>query len=135
MGTLPFDTSGKIVLPATEELEEEDGQTAILTYVSGSLDDGTSYYAYIAVKPSKYMEFYSLTAERIPIENLLDYGVIVSEGFQEEPSPAVLREMRERYGFDDQWEEKLKLRLKQQRSKLCGTQDDDGSDQRTEAST
>jgi len=110
-----FDSSGKVKLPPEAEIKELDVDTAILAYTSGKTEDGRPYYAYIAVQPSKYREFYTKSAARQTLV-LNDYGTIVAGDFLAEPPPEVVKEMYDTYGFDDEYEKKLQEEVTKQRS-------------------
>jgi hypothetical protein len=111
-----FDSSAQVVAPSAQELSAADeAEQAVLAYTHGNLSDGRPYYAYVAVKPSKYAAFYAATAERRRMR-IGDYGTVIKGGLEITPPPEVIKEMRVRYGFDDQYEEKLKEQaLKQQK--------------------
>ncbi len=114
MTSIAFEASGKVKHSSVEELAQADQETAILSYVHGTMEDGRPYYAYVAVKPSKYRDFHAMTAAMRPMV-IGDYGTVVAAGFESEPPADVVKEMREVYGFDDQYEERLKSdALKQQ---------------------
>jgi len=108
-----FESGGKVKLPSDEELAKADGETAILAYSNGTTEDGRPYYAYVAVKPSKYKEFYALTAARQALV-IAEYGSVIRGGFEKEPPLEVLNEMREIYGFDNEFQEKLAHEAKKQ---------------------
>ena len=114
MTSIAFDSSGKVKHSSADELAQADQNTAILSYVHGTMEDGRPYYAYVAVKPSKYREFHALTAAKKAMV-IGEYGTVVAAGFELEPPADVVKEMREVYGFDDEYETKLKQEgLKQQ---------------------
>jgi len=113
MSTMDFETSGKVKKPSAEQLLAADPQASILACTTGIMDDGQPYYAYIAVKPSMYEEFYALTSARQPLV-LGDYGTVIAAGFGTQPPPEVAREMREQYGFDEHYLEKLQAEVNRQ---------------------
>jgi hypothetical protein len=106
MTTFEFDSSGKLIPPNAAELTAADDAVGILAYSSGMLEDGRPYYAYIAVKPSRYSEFYDLSAAGRKFV-LSDYGKILASGFEKSPPQEVVRYMRETHGFDVRYGEKL----------------------------
>ena len=108
-----FEGAGKVKLSSGEELAKADQETAILAYTSGTTDDDRPYYAYVAVKPSKYQEFYALTSAKQALV-IAEYGTIICGGFEEKPPLEVMNEMREIYGFDDGYEERLAQEAKRQ---------------------
>ncbi len=95
-----FEKSGKLKESAAEELTAADANSSVIVLDDGVLDDGTPYWLYIAVKPSKYREFMRLIRERQPML-FKDYGVIVRYGFEKEAPPAVKEEMKRLHGCDD----------------------------------
>ena len=113
MTTFRFDKSGAPVLPSDEELATLDKEEAILAYTDGMMEDGRPYYAYVAVTPSMYPEFYAKTCARESL-SLGDYGTIIACGFEESPSESVVAEMREQFGFDEGYETKLLQEAKEQ---------------------
>lgn len=112
-----FDTDGTPKPPSDTALEEADTSAAILTYTSGTTQDGTPYYAYIAVTPSLYAEFHRKTTNRESMQ-LSDYGTIVAAGFDVEAPDDVARAMRETYGFDDRYEYKLVQQARRRQSEF-----------------
>jgi hypothetical protein len=47
------------------------------------------------------------------------YGTVIASGFSVEPPPEVVRKMRETYGFDDEYEEKLVREARKQRTEFA----------------
>jgi len=115
MTSFAFEASGRLKPPSAGELAEADEKDSILAYTRGTMEDGTPYYAYVAVKPSKYQEFHARTVERRTMV-LGDYGKVIAAGFEPEAPPEVVADMRQRYGIDDQYEEKLVQRVLKQQS-------------------
>ena len=114
MTAIAFDSSGKVKHSSAEELAVADQNTAIVSYVYGTMDDGRPYWAYVAIKPSMYREFHAITASTKAMV-IGDYGTVIAAGFESEPPPEVVEEMHEVYGFDEQYEEQLRQEaLKQQ---------------------
>jgi hypothetical protein len=103
---LAFDKTGKLQEPTAEQLAEGDKNSAVLSYIHGK-SQGKPFWAYVAVKPSKYKEFHELNCakKRYAIE---DYGIIVASGEGEKPPESIIKEMRDRYGFKDNFGEELK---------------------------
>jgi hypothetical protein len=101
-----FDAAGKATRPSDEELAKSDEYTSILVFIHGAMADGRPYYAYVAVKPSKYKEFSALTANK---QNFVinDYGKVLMCGYTYDPPPRVVERMRKEYGFDEHYVEKL----------------------------
>lgn len=123
MNSYAFNTDGSLKQSTAGELADADRTSAILAYIHGTMPDGRPYYAYVAVLPSKYQEFYALNASRTPFV-IEDYGVVVISGYEAAPPPQVVQEMKERYGFDDQFQSKLVEHVKQQQKVFIKTQED-----------
>jgi len=123
MGTLVFDESGKLKPPTAEELAEADRDTAILCYTTGVLDDGRPYYAYIAVTPSRYSEFMQKTKARY-VMVLGEYGTVIAAGFETEAPAEVKQEMRDKYGFDEEYQEKLIQRVRAEQDTFMKAKED-----------
>src|SRR5579884_2861923 len=104
---LAFDKkTAQLVPPTAEELLEADKSTIILGYVDG-MSDGQPFWAYVAIKPSKYAEFHAKTSAR---QHLIieDYGTIIASGYDLAPPAEVVQEMKEKYGADARLGEALK---------------------------
>jgi len=114
MPRFDFDACGKLSVPTNAELQKSDADTCIIAYSSGTTGDGRPYYAYTAVPPSKYRAFYELSSARKSIV-LNDFGKIISAGFEAAPPAEVVREMRDRYGFDENYEHKISEEIRRQR--------------------
>ena len=87
----------------------------IIVLDRGEMENGSFYWAYIAIKPSRYKEFMRITGERRPIV-LDEFGEILKHGFDEHVPQEAIDAMREEYGFDDQYVEKLGGRMVQVQS-------------------
>jgi len=66
--------------------------------VRGENPDGTSIYAYVAVRADKLEDF--MEAQTSGVFYPEDYGVIIEAG-EGEPSPEVRKKMEDEYGFDE----------------------------------
>ena len=124
MQQFEFDSSGKVKQPTQEALSEADRSAAIIAYTDGVTASGRPYYAYLAVKPSKYREFCERTEARESIR-LSDYGKIVVYGYETKPPPGVTKHMQDKYGFDEQYEARLKEEISQQRKKFSTEQEEE----------
>jgi hypothetical protein len=100
--TYQFDKDGRLKAPTREELAQADSSSAVVVLDQGVLEDGSPYWAYVAVKPSKYSEFMQLAARRTPIR-LGDYGAILKYGFDPDVPSQVREEMKRERGFDDDY--------------------------------
>ena len=116
MSSYSFDTkSGKLIPPSEEELKELDQTSAIVAYTTGQMPDGRVYYAFIAVLPSKYIEFHAKTKACTPLV-LDEYGTILQADFEARPSAEVIEYMRTEYGFDENFETTLSKKLEEERT-------------------
>jgi hypothetical protein len=122
MTSIAFEASGRVKCHSAEELAEADKEMAILGYVHGTMEDGRPYYAYVAIKPSKYKEFHALTTARKAMV-IGHYGTVVAAGLQSEPPPAIAKKMRDVYGFDEQYEAKLKQEALREKEKFFENQE------------
>lgn len=123
MLTYAFDNNGKLTTPNDQELRAADHNTTILTYTTGTLEDGRPYYAYIAVDPSRYREFHAMTSYNKPII-LGDYGEIIAAGFKVEAPEDVKREMCDVYGYDEAFADKLKAEVERQRKEFSAKREE-----------
>ena len=117
MSSVSFKTSGELIPPTAEELAEEDNDSAILCYTDGMMEDGRPYYAYVAVKPSKYLEFKAIT-DRGGGMTIADYGEVIAGDFEAKPPITVVTEMRDKYGFDEKFVEKVVRRIRLEQDKF-----------------
>ncbi len=103
----PFFKSGRIrAISKDEPAKDHDSDSPVIVFDRGTLDDGTPYWVYVAVKPSKYVEFMKLlTASAAMIHD--HYGEILKFGFEKEVPASVKQEMKEKYGCEDNFREKL----------------------------
>jgi len=123
MTSFAFDASGHLKPPSAEALTAADEDTAILAYTTGTIEDGTPYYAYVAVKPSRYAEFHAMTAARETM-TISDYGKIIRGGYAPAAPPEVVKEMREKYGFDEHYAEKLRREFYAQQKTFLASQEE-----------
>jgi hypothetical protein len=110
-----FAKDSRIQPPTPEQWEEADRESSILALSRGTHYDGTHYYAFINVYPSRYEEFYRLSRARQPID-LTQYGDIITGGAEAEPPQHVLKIMIDEYGFDPEFEQKLEAEFQKQRN-------------------
>lgn len=121
--TFKFDASGKIGQPTAEEWASADQESAIISLSTGLQADGTPYYAYIAVKPSTYAEFYRLSKQNHPLD-LEKYGTIIAAGPESEPPENVTSRMIVDYGFDKNFENNLNAEFQKERSQFAVVNED-----------
>ncbi len=108
-----FEKDGTLKEMTTEELAAADAHSSVIEFDHGTLEDGTPYWAYIAVTPSKYKEFKRITAEHQPIL-LTDYGNILKYGFDKQVPDSVKEEMNREYGCNDNFLTSLANDLKKE---------------------
>lgn len=98
-----FDKWGNLK-PLTNEkiatLDEEGASIIVLS--QGRCDDGRAYWLYIAVKAGRYDEFMRL-ARAHQRTVFADYGTILRYGYAEQVPETVKQEMKEGYGWDDNY--------------------------------
>jgi hypothetical protein len=83
-----------------------DSNSQMLSFVQGQLPDGTPYWVYAVVKPSKYAEFMECTKAGKPIA-FKQYGTVLKSGQGTQVPDSVKQEMKEKFGFDDDYEARL----------------------------
>jgi len=97
-------------MPPKELLEEADADNAIIVLTTGEMENGSSFYAYLAIKPSKYLDF--LEAEKKGDYKLSDYGKVIEMGEGENPSTQVMKKMEKEFGIRHDFEEEFVKALK-----------------------
>lgn len=98
-----FASSGKLRAPSEAELAAaEAAGGAVVVLSSGTLADGSPYWAYLAVKPTRYKDYLDITSTRQPLV-LEEYGRILACGLDSEVPPEVQADMKQRYGCHDQY--------------------------------
>ncbi len=85
--------------------ETIDDNVSMINLVKGVLEDGRNYYAYIKIKPSKYLEF-QIASQKGDCD-ISEYGEIILHG-EGEPTDAIKKEMKEKYGCEEDFEENAK---------------------------
>lgn len=106
MTAFAFDAAGNFQPPSAEELARLDSIASIIAYSYGFMEDGRPYWAYVAVKPSLYQQFYAQSVARQSMV-VGDYGTILAAGFESEPPAHIVQQMQDSYGCDPRYEEKL----------------------------
>ena len=94
------------LLPPKEELEAADDKVAIIHLCSGQTSDGRDFFAYVAMWPSRYMEYIEAT-QRGDDVLLREFGDILESGYGLVPSERVQEEMKRKYGVDPTFFEEL----------------------------
>jgi hypothetical protein len=101
-----LNASGKLAVPTQADLQTADEVAEIICFVEGTLDDATPYWVYLALKPSKYASFISVT--KAPQTFLLsDYGTVLRYGTEALVPVEAQEQMKCEYGFDDRYVDKL----------------------------
>lgn len=104
-----------------EELSEADNGQPIIILNTGTLDDGTPYWAYVAIKPSRYREFMD-ASEKGKTLSLGNYGEIIQCGMEEKVPDNVKEEMKHLYGCDDNCMDKLTEDIRRARTEFLNQQ-------------
>jgi hypothetical protein len=110
-----FHKSGKLKEQTAADLQKADASSAIICLTTGQLSDGRQFYAYVAVRPSKYHEFHQKTVKR-EVFVINDYGKVIISGFEPEPPPDVVKHMRDNYGYDENFVDKLQKEVNEARA-------------------
>jgi hypothetical protein len=118
-----FEKSGMLKKLTAEELAAADGDSAVIVLSSGMLENGTPYWVYIAVKPSRYEEFLKVTAARQPL-CIDDYGVVLKYGLDKEVPAAIKEEMKREHGCDDNYLATLTQDIKKAQSEFLKEQEE-----------
>lgn len=117
--TFEFDDSGKLKPLTPAQLAEADATSEIVAFTDGALDDGTPYWAYLAVLPSRYREFLERSEAREPMV-LADYGRILEFGLDDAPPEEIREAMRLQYGFDENYMGTLIEKAKEEQKEFLG---------------
>jgi len=117
MSSFMFEASGKIKIPTAEDLAIADQDNGILVLSRGVQANGIPYYAYISVMPSKFAEFTHNTEENIACD-LESYGDVLFAEELAEPPEEIVQIMRECYGFDEDFQEKLFDKMKKEQKEF-----------------
>jgi|GEM_PF-1474461 len=91
--------------------QQQEQPQGIIELCNGTTEDGTKFYAYILVRPDKYMEFKQKiqSGEAIKFE---EYGEIIAAGEGEEPPEDVKNAMEEQFGADHNFMQKVEDEIK-----------------------
>ncbi len=101
-----FNDDGGLKKLSQEELLAADEVSYVIVKNTGIQNDGKPYWAYVAVRPSKYHEFMEYTREQRTVK-LADYGRVLRYGLGTEIPDTIKKEMKARYRCDDAYLEKL----------------------------
>jgi hypothetical protein len=123
-----FDAFGNLKTNTLQEIATmESDSDAVIVFDHGSTDDGRPWWAYIAVRPSRYDE-YLLARKGHQAILLSDYGTVLKYGFNAEVPLTAKEEMKERYGFDEHFRENLLRDIQQAREAFLKQRDNEISD-------
>lgn len=81
------------------QLKKLDGIHDLVEIFHGIDEDGSVFYAYMAIYPSKYMEYKNKIHNQEDL-NLEDYGRILYSGKGDIPSAEIQQQMEEEHGID-----------------------------------
>jgi hypothetical protein len=118
-----FEQSGALKMLTAEELATADEHSSVIVLDRGMAEDGKTYWAYVAVKPSQYGAFMRASAARQTIR-LSDYGKILKWGMGTEVPADIQEAMRREHGFDEKYMSRLAAEVKQAQAEFLKTQDD-----------
>ena len=91
-------------------IEASDKDLTVLILTKGILINEQPFYAYLRMKPSDLLKFVEVETKGIEY-NLRDYGEIIESGSEAEPPQNVIDKMAKEYGFDPEYEIKLRQEL------------------------
>lgn len=77
----------------------------IVLLVTGTRDNDEPFWAYLSLSPLRYYDFKA--AEARGNYNLKDFGDIIEHGKGKNPPADIAKKMKDQYGLDDDFEEKL----------------------------
>jgi hypothetical protein len=124
MNAFAFNNDGTLKMPTAEELAKADEEESILAYTNGTTVEGTPFYVYIAVRPSKYAEFYDACVNKQPINNIEEYGEVIASGYEANPPADVVKQMREEYGFNEKFLDEMEKEALKQQGEFVKQRDD-----------
>ena len=102
-----FDAFGTLQTKTLQEIEEmETDADFVIVLAQGISSDDKPYWAYIAIRPSRYAD-YMRAAKAHALIVFADYGTILQYGFDKEVPGYVKDKMKRRYGFDENYRENL----------------------------
>lgn len=78
-----------------------DEQTAFIILSTGFTTDGLPYYAYVRMKPSKYLEYLDAVKSGAPF-TLGSFGEILAKGFGHQPPDEVVQRMADEFGLTEE---------------------------------
>ena len=94
-----------------DDVPDTDENSAILQFIAGTTE-GKDFWAYVAMKPSLYAEYYNNVSNKVPM-NVADYGEILEQGWGSKPPAEIEQKMATEYGASDDFEQNLQQELKE----------------------
>jgi hypothetical protein len=101
---LPFDMPADI-----------DDNVGIMQFVTGEAD-GRAFWAYLVMRPSRYLEYLQKVDAREEI-NLMQYGEVIEKGWGTEAPEAVKQRMSSQYGASDSFQQELEEFVREELAK------------------
>ncbi len=89
-----------------DELLEADKVVSMIEFCTLHTEDNKQFWAYVAIPPSKYLE-YRKKHEQGGSLNLFEYGEVIKTGWGANPSDETVQEMKEKYGTNKAFEKKF----------------------------
>jgi len=84
----------------------ETSDTSIVALYRATSLDGKPFFAFVAIAPSNYLDFQKAVASGDPMD-VTSFGEVLETGWGDEPDEQTLENMRENYGCDPDFEQKL----------------------------
>lgn len=93
------------MLASPDLWQTTDELVDMIMLAKGRVFDGTPYWAYVKVPPSKLLQF--RMAMENGANNILDYGFIIAIGYTEHPPEDIQKEMEKDYPIQHSFEEQV----------------------------
>lgn len=87
-------------------------------------EDGTPYWAYVSVKPSRY-EALVRAIRSGKSKDISDYGIIIKYGFDKQVPDAVKEEMLRNHHFDDEYMQQIEQEILAERKVFLDKKEDE----------
>jgi len=115
--TYQFERTGELKMMTEEELAEADRTSSIVVFDRGVNRDGRSYWLYILLKPSKYIEYMRLAAakNRKPMK-FDEYGELLDYGYDKDVPVPIKQKMKELYGCDENYPMRIEQEVEKART-------------------
>jgi len=121
--TFHLENSGRLKILTDAELAASEGDSVVIVYNRGKLEDGSPYWLYIAVKPSKYREYVEKTSKHEMI-TFSDYGEIIKYGYEESVPDDIRIEMEREYGCNENYLDTLTKKLRAEQVAFLNKKED-----------